>query len=161
MCYFRLLSFEIQSIFIIQVFHNCKFTYSQFTYNPKPTLILLSWSFKNMYRVVKIWIGWCACCQLRQGLGFSSYTINKCPFYKLFWYHAFGDFCWFFSFNFLFFSFNFCLFRATPVAYGGSQARSRIRATAAGLYHSRSNLGSELHLPTYTTAHGNTRFLTH
>ena len=105
MCYFRLLSFEIQSIFIIQVFHNCKFTYSQFTYNPKPTLILLSWSFKNMYRVVKIWIGWCACCQLRQGLGFSSYTINKCPFYKLFWYHAFGDFCWYFTFNFLFFSF--------------------------------------------------------
>ena len=30
----------------------------------------------------------------------------------------------------------FCLFRATPAAYGGSQARSRIRATAAGLHHS-------------------------
>ena len=28
----------------------------------------------------------------------------------------------------------FCLFRATPVAYGGSQARVPVRAIAAGLY---------------------------
>ena len=40
-----------------------------------------------------------------------------------------------------FFSFPFCLFRATPVAYGGSQARGQIGATAAGLHH---NAGSEL-----------------
>ena len=35
----------------------------------------------------------------------------------------------------------FCLFvfRATPVAYGGSQSRGRIGATAAGLHHSHSN----------------------
>ena len=33
----------------------------------------------------------------------------------------------------------FCLFRATPVAYGVSQARGRIRATAVGLCHSHSN----------------------
>ena len=32
-----------------------------------------------------------------------------------------------------------CLFRATPTAYGGSQARSQIRAAAAGLHHSHSN----------------------
>ena len=32
--------------------------------------------------------------------------------------------------------FLFCLFRATPVAYGSSQARSQIRAAAAGLHHS-------------------------
>ena len=44
-----------------------------------------------------------------------------------------------------FFSF-FCLFaisRATPAAYGGSQARGLIRAVAAGLRQSHSNAGSE------------------
>ena len=40
----------------------------------------------------------------------------------------------------------FLLFRATPVAYGGSQARGPIGAAAAGLHHSRSNAGSELGL---------------
>ena len=35
------------------------------------------------------------------------------------------------------------LFRATPAAYGGSQARGLIRATAAGLPHSYSNARSE------------------
>ena len=42
--------------------------------------------------------------------------------------------------------FFFCLFRATPRAYGSSHARSRITAVAAGLHHSYSNTGSELHL---------------
>ena len=37
----------------------------------------------------------------------------------------------------------FFLFRAAPMAYGGSQARGPIRVIAAGLYHSHSNLGSE------------------
>ena len=36
------------------------------------------------------------------------------------------------------------LFRATPMAYGGSQARGQIRGTAAGLHHSHSNARSEL-----------------
>ena len=36
-----------------------------------------------------------------------------------------------------------CLFRAAPVAYGGSQARALIRAGAAGLCHSHSHAGSE------------------
>ena len=36
----------------------------------------------------------------------------------------------------------FCFFRAAPVAYGGSQARGLIEATAAGLRH-LNNLGSE------------------
>ena len=31
---------------------------------------------------------------------------------------------------------------AAPAAYGSSQARGRIEATAAGLHHSRSNTGS-------------------
>ena len=37
-------------------------------------------------------------------------------------------------------------FRDAPVAYGGSQARGEIEAVAAGLHHSHSNMGSELHL---------------
>ena len=48
---------------------------------------------------------------------------------------------------FLFFLifFVFLLFsRATPTAYGGSQARSRIGAVATGLHQSHSNAGSEL-----------------
>ena len=32
--------------------------------------------------------------------------------------------------------FVFCPFRATPAAYGGSQARGLIRAVAAGVHHS-------------------------
>ena len=34
------------------------------------------------------------------------------------------------------------LFGAAPAAYGGSQARDRIGAVAAGLHHSHSNTGS-------------------
>ena len=44
--------------------------------------------------------------------------------------------------NDFFFFFVFCLFRTAPKAHGGSQARSRIRATAAHLHHSHSNSGS-------------------
>ena len=39
--------------------------------------------------------------------------------------------------------FFFCLFRATPMAYRGSQAKSQIRTVAAGLHHSHSNARSE------------------
>ena len=42
--------------------------------------------------------------------------------------------------------FIFLLFRASLEAYGGSQARGRIRATTAGLHHSHSNVGSKPHL---------------
>ena len=49
--------------------------------------------------------------------------------------------------------------RATLAAYGGSQARDWIRATAARLRHSRSNVGSAS--VTYTTAHSNAGCLTH
>ena len=45
-------------------------------------------------------------------------------------------------FIFLIFFF-FLLFRAAPTAYGSSQARGRIRATAAGLCHSHNNAGSK------------------
>ena len=47
---------------------------------------------------------------------------------------------------FCFFWFFFLRFRATPVAYGGSQARGQIRDTAASLHHSHSNAGSKPHL---------------
>ena len=41
----------------------------------------------------------------------------------------------------------FCVFsRATPVAYGGSQARGLVRAIAAGLCQSHNTAGSELRL---------------
>ena len=39
---------------------------------------------------------------------------------------------------------DYCLFRATLVAYGGSQARGRMRAGAVSLHHSHSNVGSEM-----------------
>ena len=42
--------------------------------------------------------------------------------------------------------FFFCLFRATPTAYGGFQARGLIGAVLAGLCHSHSNARSELRM---------------
>ena len=45
-----------------------------------------------------------------------------------------------------FFSSVFCLFRAAPMAYGGSQSRDLIRAVAASLCQSHSNARSQLHL---------------
>ena len=59
-----------------------------------------------------------------------------------------------FSILFFFFFFFFGLFGAVPEAYGGSQARGHIRATARG--HSHSHLGSKLSLrPAPHTAQGN------
>ena len=48
----------------------------------------------------------------------------------------------------VFFPFSFFLFRAAPVAYGGSQARGRIGAIAADLHHSYSSTRFEPHLQT-------------
>ena len=42
-----------------------------------------------------------------------------------------------------FFFFFFWLFRATPTAYGGSQAQGWIRAVATSFHHSHSNAGSK------------------
>ena len=44
--------------------------------------------------------------------------------------------------NQVLFFFSFCLFRATPTAYGGSQAMGPIGAVATGLHHSHSNARS-------------------
>jgi len=46
---------------------------------------------------------------------------------------------------FFFFFFFFCLFRAAPMAYGGSQARGLIGAVATSLRHSHSHMGYDLH----------------
>ena len=48
-------------------------------------------------------------------------------------------------FNFIYL-FTALLFMTAPAAYGGPQARGRIRATAAGLHHSHSNARSDPHL---------------
>ena len=47
---------------------------------------------------------------------------------------------------FFFFLIFFAIYWATPTAYGGSQAKGRIRAIAAGLRQSHSNMGSEQRL---------------
>ena len=60
----------------------------------------------------------------------------------------------------LFFCF-FCFFRATPSAYGGSQARGQIWAVAAGLHHSHSNMGSKPRLRPTPQLTATTRSLTH
>ena len=54
-----------------------------------------------------------------------------------------------------------CLFRAACMAYGGSQARGQIRAIAAGLRHSHSNMGPQLHLQPTPQLTGNAGSLTH
>ena len=51
----------------------------------------------------------------------------------------------------------FCLFRATPMAYGGSQTRGQIADVAASFHQSHSNVAASA---TYTTTHGNARSLT-
>ena len=55
----------------------------------------------------------------------------------------------------------FLLFRATPSAYGGTQARGRIRAVATGLHHSHSQHKIQALSATYDTVHGNAGSLTH
>ena len=60
-----------------------------------------------------------------------------------------------------FFFFFFCLFRATPVTYGGSQARSRIGAVAAGSTSHAQQHRIPATFATYTTAHPHARSLTH
>ena len=46
--------------------------------------------------------------------------------------------------NKILYFFLFCLFRAAPTAFGGSQAKGLIRATAASLHHCHSSARSKL-----------------
>ena len=50
------------------------------------------------------------------------------------------------GFFFWFFVCLLCLFKPTPMEYGGSQARGQIRAVAAVLHHSHFNARSKPHL---------------
>ena len=64
------------------------------------------------------------------------------PRYNLGIYDQESLFIYLFIYLFSLFAFS----RATPVAYGGSQARGIIGAVAASLCQSHSNAGSEPHL---------------
>ena len=69
--------------------------------------------------------------------------------------------CCFFIYLFILF---FCLFLflwAAPAAYGGSQARDRIGAVAAGSTPEPQQRGIQAASATYTAAHGNAGWLTH
>ena len=60
------------------------------------------------------------------------------------------------------FFFFFCLFRTVPATYRGSQARGLIGAVATSLHHSQPQQRQiQATSTTYTTAHRNTRSLTH
>ena len=82
---------------------------------------------------------------------FSSRAACLPPLQNLFWVGAslfenlFPDLHWIGSplDNFLF---RFCLLGAVPRAYGSSQARGWIKATAASLHYSHSNARSKPHL---------------
>ena len=62
------------------------------------------------------------------------------------WFHFQGDNFFFLILILALINLFILLFRATPTAYGHSQARGRIGAAAATLYHSHSNARSELSL---------------
>ena len=69
-----------------------------------------------------------------------------------------------FLYNQIFFFFFFCLFafsRAAPAAYEYSQARGLIGAVAAKPMLEPQQFGIRAESATYTTAHSNTRSLTH
>ena len=70
-------------------------------------------------------------------------------------YSSTGIFLFFFIFLF------FLLFRAALAAYGRSQARGRIRAAAADLRYSHSNMGSNPHLRLTPWLMANAGYLIH
>ena len=72
----------------------------------------------------------------------------------------YGHFCKSSFISVFFFSFSFSLFDATLGAYGSSQARSWIWATAVDIHHSHSNARSGPHLWPIPTAHGSATSLT-
>ena len=96
------------------------------------------------------------CIQQSGGLGLKmvffpqSCMILFLPFFffflfLFFFFYFFFVLFWFFNLLFFvcLFVLSFAFSRATPAAYGGSQARSLIGAVAAGLHHIHSNTGSE------------------
>ena len=78
------------------------------------------------------------------------------PFWQKLWWHI--------KDGRVLYLFIFCLFvfsRAIPAAYGGSQARSLIEATAAGLRQSHSNSGYKWCVQPTPKLTGNARSLPH
>ena len=82
-------------------------------------------------------------------------NISSLSHWHLLWGYIAFRFLHFLSF----FLYLFVFSRATPVAYGGSQARGLMAAAATSLCHSHSNARSELHLQ--PTPQCNARLLTH
>ena len=88
------------------------------------------------------------------GVGYPGYTFVKTNQITHFTVHftVYKLYLSFLGFVFFLVLFCFVLFfgfsRAAPPAHGDSQARSRIGAIAASLYHSHCNARSEPHLPT-------------
>ena len=78
--------------------------------------------------------------------------VNPLTYFFQFWGldPSVGDFKFLFFNNSCLFFFFFGLFRATPAAYGSSQATGGIRAVATGLRHGHSNARSEPPLPLTT-----------
>ena len=86
---------------------------------------------------------------------FCPFTLSLCVSLRLKWVsHHWIFVC--FCFRFFVCLFVCCLFRATFMPYGGSQARGQIRAVSAGLCCSHSHVGIQATSVTYTTAHDNT-----
>ena len=72
-----------------------------------------------------------------------------------------GDLSYLMKWLFFFFFFFFCLFRATPTAYGNFQARGQIGTVATDLTPQPEQHQIQATSATYTTAHSNTKSLTH
>ena len=79
--------------------------------------------------------GWIPGTSILNGICVTCYDIAS----KVTVSHLLPLVCW----KWIIWSFFFFFFLAAPGAYGGSQARSWIGATAAGLHHSHSNIRSE------------------
>ena len=84
-------------------------------------------------------------CRDRTRKSFSPIDLKL--FYFIFFYFSFSPIdLKLFYFILLFYFTVFRLFRAVPVAYGGSQDRGLIGVTAAGVCHSHSHTSYEPHL---------------
>ena len=76
-------------------------------------------------------------------MGYCLYILNTDTVCLILWYiNLCSKYLFYLKPPFLLFFFLFCfvlLFRAIPEAYGSSQARGQIRATAASPHHNHSN----------------------
>ena len=102
----------------------------------------------GFFGVFCCWVVWVVCISWR----LSPCQLNHLKLFPPIPYIVFRFFVSFFV---------FCLFRAAPKAYGSSQARGRIGATAAGLHHSSRQRQIRAASAIHTTAHGNTGSLSH